>query len=182
MGNASKHYAVTAIGCDRPGIVARVTEALLELGCNIEDTQMTILRGRFSMMLVVSAPDDQSAGAIQSALGPVADALALDAAIVNPVEETQPQTPSPNFVLSAYGPDRPGIVAKISGALADLGVDITDLNARFVGEPGGQVYAMMVEMAAPADVDEARLRSAVKEAARKMDVEFTLRPMSSDAL
>ena len=51
------HYAVSAVGADRPGIVAAVTGVFLENGCNLEDTSMTILRGHFAMMLVVAAPD-----------------------------------------------------------------------------------------------------------------------------
>ena len=38
--------AVTAIGADRPGIVAAVTGVLVEHGANIEDSSMTILRGK----------------------------------------------------------------------------------------------------------------------------------------
>ena len=37
--------AVTAVGRDRPGIVARVTAALLHLGCNLGETSMARLRG-----------------------------------------------------------------------------------------------------------------------------------------
>ncbi len=47
--------AVTAVGADRPGIIARVTGVLLEHGGNLEDATMTILRGQFAMMLLVDA-------------------------------------------------------------------------------------------------------------------------------
>ena len=46
--------AVTLIGHDRPGIIAEVTAGLADLGLNIEDTTMTLLRGHFAMMLVRS--------------------------------------------------------------------------------------------------------------------------------
>jgi len=50
------HLAVSAIGADRPGIVAAVTGVLVDRGCNLEDASMSILRGHFAMMLVVAAP------------------------------------------------------------------------------------------------------------------------------
>ena len=59
------HLAVSAIGSDRPGIVAAVTKVLLDQGCNLEDTSMSILRGHFAMMLVVAAPS----GYISSTVG-----------------------------------------------------------------------------------------------------------------
>src|SRR5207237_7212888 len=50
------HFAVTAVGVDRPGIVAGLTGVFVEHGCNLEDCSMTILRGHFAMTLVVDAP------------------------------------------------------------------------------------------------------------------------------
>ena len=52
-----RHFAVSAIGRDRPGIVAAVSKVLLDHEGNIEDSQMTILRGHFTMTLIVSIGD-----------------------------------------------------------------------------------------------------------------------------
>lgn len=53
------HFAiVTAFGQDRPGIVALMADSLYRLGCNIEDTCMTRLRGEFTMMLMVRLPEE----------------------------------------------------------------------------------------------------------------------------
>ena len=61
-------FAVSAIGADRPGIVAAVTGALLPHGINIEDSRMAILGGRFAMMLVVTVPEDADLQAVRSDL------------------------------------------------------------------------------------------------------------------
>ncbi len=45
-----RFFAITAIGKDRPGIVAGVSKALYDLGTNIEDSSMTILSGEFAMI------------------------------------------------------------------------------------------------------------------------------------
>ena len=42
------HVAVTAVGADRPGIVAAVSRALYDVGGNIEDSRMAILGGHFA--------------------------------------------------------------------------------------------------------------------------------------
>jgi len=52
--------AVTVIGRDRPGIIAEVTGVVADLGGNIEDSSMTLLRGHFAWMLIAdvdAAPD-----------------------------------------------------------------------------------------------------------------------------
>jgi len=38
-----REFAITAIGQDRPGIVAGFTEVLLTLGCNLADCSMSLL-------------------------------------------------------------------------------------------------------------------------------------------
>ena len=119
-------FAVTAIGRDRPGIVAAVSGALLELEGKVEDTQMSILRGQFAVMLLVQVPDDVDQPSLADRLGTVRDELGLEAVTVVPVgagAETVRQT----HVVSVYGADSKGIVHSISAALAGHGVDITDL-------------------------------------------------------
>ena len=46
--------AVTVIGRDRPGIIADTTGLLADLGANLEDSSMTLLRGHFAMVLVAT--------------------------------------------------------------------------------------------------------------------------------
>src|SRR6478736_6245787 len=55
----SNTLAVTVLGHDRPGIIATATSALADLGGNLEDSSMTLLRGHFAMTLVVSSDADQ---------------------------------------------------------------------------------------------------------------------------
>ena len=53
MPTPASLVAVTVLGDDRPGIVADVTSALAGLGCNLEDSTMTLLRGHFAMVVLV---------------------------------------------------------------------------------------------------------------------------------
>ncbi len=57
--------AVTVIGADTPGIIARVSGVLHDHGGNLEDSSSTILGGQFAMMLLVDTevdPADLEAG------------------------------------------------------------------------------------------------------------------------
>ena len=53
MPNPASLVAVTVLGDDRPGIVSEVSSALADLGCNLEDSTMTLLRGHFAMVVLV---------------------------------------------------------------------------------------------------------------------------------
>ena len=49
-------HAITVLGHDRPGIIAETTGRLADLGLNLEDSTMTLLRGHFAMMLICAGP------------------------------------------------------------------------------------------------------------------------------
>ncbi|MDP1793020.1 MAG: ACT domain-containing protein [Acidimicrobiales bacterium] len=146
-------FSIAAIGADRPGIVAAVSEVLVAQDCNIEDTAMAILGGHFSMMLVVSGPTELDAVALEAALAPVAEDYHLvtmvrpmDAAVAAPVAGDL-------WTVNVHGADHPGIVHGIAKALAELDVNVVDLTTRVVPGDGGAAYVMILDVTLPASVD-----------------------------
>ncbi len=85
------NLAVTAIGRDRPGIVAGITAALLEFGGNVDDSQMSILHGQFAVMLIVSVPGDADLEAISGRLEEAGGQLGLGGVTVTPVSAARPR-------------------------------------------------------------------------------------------
>jgi glycine cleavage system transcriptional repressor len=180
-----RHLAVTAIGRDRPGIVAAVSRALLAHRANVEDSQMTILRGHFTMMLVVSLPDDADLGTLGDDLEDVRAELGLEAVVLSPLEELDAAfEPVPTHIVTLYGADHPGIVHAATSALAERGVDITDLTTKLAGESVDQpgLYALMMEIAPPPAVDEDELREALRAVGEEQGVEVSLRALDTEAL
>src|SRR3954451_25471182 len=86
--------ALSAIGRDRPGIVAEVTRALLGHSLNITDSQMAVLGGRFTMMLIVTAPEGTDLDLVREELARTSDRLALDAVSLSPLVDTGTDPPS----------------------------------------------------------------------------------------
>jgi glycine cleavage system transcriptional repressor len=179
-----RHFAVSAIGLDRPGIVAAVAEVLLEHNGNIEDSQMTILRGRFTIMLIVSTPDGVDVERLGADLDRARERLGLDALTVAEVTEVQLTEESiASHIVSVYGLDHPGIVYAVSAALADLGVNITDLTTRLVGgEDGEPLYAMMMEVNLPTGLSLDAVDRQLRDVRERQQVELTIRPLDQDAL
>jgi glycine cleavage system transcriptional repressor len=146
------NLAVTAIGRDRPGIVAAITGALLDFEGNVDDSQMSILHGQFAVMLIVSVPGDADLGMISSRLEEVGRDFELGGITVSPVSDLDRGT-GPTHVLTVYGADRPGIVHDVAALLAENGVNITDLRTKRTGDPGAPLYTMMIEVSVPPSVD-----------------------------
>jgi glycine cleavage system transcriptional repressor len=174
-------FAVSVFGRDRPGIVAAVTRVLADAGCNLEDTSMTILRGHFAMMLVVAGPAGVDAAGLEAGLDPVAGRLDLQVS-VRPVtdEVTTAVGGGLRYAAAVYGADRPGLVARVSEALAAHQVNIVDLQTRVVGEPD-PVYAMHFELEVPAG-RAAQVEADLRAVADELGVQSSFEPDEADVL
>ena len=177
------HFVISAIGRDRPGIVAAITEVLVRHHANIEDSQMTILRGHFTMTLVVSAVDDAGVLELRGQLEEAARKLELEGLYVAALAELTPTVPRPTHVVTIYGVDHPGIVHGVSSALAERGVNITDLETRLVEEEGRQpLYMMVLEVVLPPGLDQQQTESVLAAVAREQGVEVAVAAWEGDAL
>lgn len=176
------HVAVTALGADRPGIVAAVTGVLMRHGCNLEDTAMTNLGGHFAMMLVVEVPADASPEGLEEALKQEVAGLGL-AVAVRPIEDAPGDGPAGEpWAVSLYGADRPGIVHSVAQKLAEHKANIVDLSTRVIGKGPEHAYVLLLELSLPAGADAPRLADDLAALADELGVEIHLRPGEADVL
>jgi glycine cleavage system transcriptional repressor len=177
-------FSLSALGADRPGIVAAVSGALGDAGCNLEDSTMTILQGHFAILLVISAPQEVTSSSLEAALASVSEAFDLVVA-VRPIDNAnEPGTEGSGFEalsISIHGADRPGIVHAISGALADAGGNVVDLATQLVGAQEKPVYVMTLRAIVPLE-DSDSVAAAVKATADGLGVHCTVREDESDLL
>ena len=169
-------HAVTVLGHDRPGIIAETTGRLAELGLNIEDSTMTLLRGHFAMMLICAGP--VAAGDIDTALEPLTTDGTLSVAVREIPDEPAAPAGGTSWQLTVHGGDRPGIVSTVVGEVAEAGGNITDLTTRLAGD----LYLLVAEIDLPAEADSDALEASIRAAASRVGVTATLRPAEADDL
>jgi glycine cleavage system transcriptional repressor len=148
---------LTLVGRDRPGIVAHVTQALYQGGCNLGGASMMRLGTSFTIMMMVAFAGN--AKALENLLRTEADSLDLHVHI-DEVEGGLHQHIEPDVRISVYGADRAGIVAHVTGALAEAGLDILDLDSDVGGTEQSPIYIMHIEGRALEGIDA--LRSALE--------------------
>jgi glycine cleavage system transcriptional repressor len=164
---------VTAVGVDQPGIVAALSGVLMELGCNLEDSSMSMLQGNFAVLLVIALPADVDAAAAEAALASAADPLGL-LVTVRPLPTGPRKAAVPAavadygqlFAFSVHGADRPGIVYRATQALAAVGGNIVDLATRLIGTDAEPAYVLTITVGFAPEVDAA---SAITEARRSVE-------------
>jgi glycine cleavage system transcriptional repressor len=175
-------FALSAIGKDRPGIVADLAELIYECDCNLEDSSMMILGGEFAVLLLLSGVGDGLDERLRAACKRLEWEKRLTVFIrpleAEPVPYGADEVRVP-FQLHAVGLDKAGIVARICRCLADRRINIVRLqsHSRPQAETGTPVYDMRIQLDVPAGTDEAGLRRELEEVAESMSVEVTLERM-----
>jgi glycine cleavage system transcriptional repressor len=178
------HFAVTIISKDRPGIVADTTEVLYRLGCNIEDSSCTMLGGDFAMILVVSHDRPFAKARLTDEFKTLHERTGLVTYVRTlSEEEICPVKGEGELVLvSVYGSDRPGIVFRVTRALADRGVNVTDLNTRLIGTPEAPVYVLMLEAVLPVGMAVEDAEHLLENLKNELNVEIGVRAITPVAL
>ncbi len=163
---------VTVIGKDRPGLVESVSAVVEEHGGSWVESRMSRLAGEFAGILRVSVPAAQAdalAGALEALR---ADGLRV--VVERGFEETAEE--GHLIVLELIGSDRPGIVHKISEALAARGVNVDELNTECEGAPwsGDTLFKAMARLRAPEGLDLDQLRESLEAIAADLMVDISI--------
>ncbi|MES9879207.1 MAG: ACT domain-containing protein [Candidatus Sedimenticola sp. PURPLELP] len=138
---------LTLVGEDRAGIVAQVTDALYRHGWNLGEASMIRLGGNFTIMMMVSGEGD-----VGEALSPVTDAMNLRLH-VDHISGGLHQHMVPNIQVRVTGADRAGIVAQVTGVLAEAGFNILELESDVAGSADNPVYIMNIQGFADATLE-----------------------------
>lgn len=135
-------FLVNVTGPDRPGIVAGLTGALYQAGANLGGISMARLDGHLSIMLMAQTEADEAA--LRRHLEPFALKMALRVHIDSGGERSRPAE-RPNVQVAVHGADRPGVVAQVSAALSDAGMDILGLDTEAGGSADKPDHIMVID-------------------------------------
>ncbi|TMA55043.1 MAG: hypothetical protein E6J76_00180 [Deltaproteobacteria bacterium] len=171
-------FALSAIGRDRPGIVADLAELIYECDCNLEDSSMTILGTEFAVLLLLSGEGAD----VERRLSAGCKRLEWEKRLTvffRPLDEPPPgpaQRGTTPLECVVSGVDKAGIVARVARTLADHRINVTALStqARPEAETGTPLFTMRIEMAVPAGVDRRVLQERLEQVASELRVELTL--------
>jgi glycine cleavage system transcriptional repressor len=170
-------FALSAIGRDRPGIVADLAELIFECDCNLEDSRMTILGSEFAVLLLLSGqgPD------VERRLSAGCKRLEWEKRLTvffRPLEGAPEPAERPGCVRECVitGVDKAGIVARIARTLAELRVNVEDLRTELRPEPesGTPIYTMRLRIRIPPDVDERTVRERLDRDAASLVVDLAI--------
>lgn len=168
-------YVLTAIGDDRPGLVAALAAAVDEHGGNWVDSQLALLAGKFAGIVQVELPDE-SVAAFLGALPALAEEAGLAVEATEGAVEGTDSGPRTALRLHLLGQDRTGMVREVTSALRSQGATIDGLRSwtREAPEGGGMLFEAEAELRLPAEAEEADVREALETIASELMVDLEL--------
>ena len=166
---------VTAIGEDRPGIVAKLTEIVAKHGGNLEASRMALLGGDFAAISLVVVPADKC-DELESAL----IALRIDGLtiICKKTKGISPERFAGHtfYKIALTGADHEGIVHKISAHLHDLNINFQSVETDITHAPetGSPLFTMHASIAVPPTISYDALSKDLAKLADEEAVEIDL--------
>jgi glycine cleavage system transcriptional repressor len=166
---------LTAVGHNRPGIVADLTEMIFDLGCNLEDSSMMRLGSEFALMLVASGRGED----LEQRFRQASNQLERDGGMtifVRPISRAMEGPIGRTWRLRTLGVDKAGIVARSARAVAAVGGDIVQLSSslRPAAGSGTPIYQMEMTFELPDGADAGALRTRLNEIENTLNIEVTL--------
>ncbi len=171
-------YALSAIGRDRPGIVADLSELIYECDCNLEDSSMTILGSEFAVLLLLSSAGPDAEQRLSAGCKRLEWEKRLTV-FFRPLEGEPvayaTRAHARRYALQAIGVDRAGIVAKIARCLADHAVTIAEMTTQSRPEPesGTPIYTMEMALDVPQQVDPVTLGRRLQAIGEELQIDVT---------
>ncbi|MGP9680973.1 MULTISPECIES: glycine cleavage system protein R [unclassified Brachybacterium] len=167
-------YVLTAIGDDRPGLVAALAAAVDENGGNWVDSQLALLAGKFAGIVQVDVPAG-NVGAFLEALPVLAEEVGLDVEANVAGADVGSQT-GESLRLHLLGQDRTGMVREVTSALTSQGATIDGLRSwtREAPEGGGMLFEAEAELRLAVGADDDGIRDALEQIAAELMVDLEL--------
>jgi glycine cleavage system transcriptional repressor len=172
---------VIAVGPDSVGLIQKISEFIVQHGCNIEDSKMAVLLGEFAIILLISG----NAGKLSEVAGAQKELSAqtgLNIWIKQPSRK-KPQEPSLPYKLVASCMDHPGIVYRISSVLSGLGINIESMETDTYSAPvsGTPIFRMEAVITVPARLNINSLRARLTEIENEENIDIDLALLSSQS-
>ncbi|MGB9627869.1 MAG: glycine cleavage system protein R [Thermodesulfobacteriota bacterium] len=173
------YFILSAIGKDRPGIVADVSEVIYECGGNIEDSSMSLLRNHFALLLLFSTEKEEVKQKLATGLKRLEWEKNLTV-FYSPItfEEAHPKAKeeSQRFKITTSGVDHAGIVFRVCRLLADRRINIVDMKTHRIlsAESGTPLFEMEMAVDAPRSISEQTLRDDLHHLANELMIDLVL--------
>ncbi|HSO78991.1 MAG: glycine cleavage system protein R [Chromatiaceae bacterium] len=171
------YLVISALGEDQPGIVNRLSKVLLDQGCNIEDSRMTVLGGEFAVMLLVEGKWNTLAK-LEIVLPELERQLGMTIIFKRTSERATGKNLLP-YGVDVVAMDHPGIVNNLAEFFAERNINIEDMSTSSyaAAHTGTSMFSVRMTVGVPADIHIAGLREEFMDYCDDLNLDAVLEPL-----
>lgn len=162
---------------DQPGIVKALSKKILDEGCNITDSRMTVLGGEFAILLLIEGPWNTLAK-LESAVPDLQNDLGLTIIC----KRTEGRARSNNllpYMVEVVSMDHPGIVNQLAEFFSERNINIEDMvtanySAAHTGTP---MFSVHLSVGIPSEIHIAVLREEFMDYCDALNLDAVIEPI-----
>ena len=175
----SSLLVLTALGEDRPGIIADLTSKIARHDCNITDSRMSLLGGEFAIIMLIDGQWNNIAK-LEDAL----PAIEAELGIRLSTKRTEARAANINaipYTVEVLAMDGPGIVHRVTKFFAARNINIHDVESSCFNAPhtGTPMFTLNMTIEVPAKMHIASLREDFMEFSDEYNLDAIIEPVKT---
>lgn len=176
--SAPKNYLVlAAIGDDGPGLVEAITRAILDQGCNITQSRMSVLGNEFAILVMVEG-NWNTLAKLEDTLPNLSKRLGLNLTFKRTADRNTSNSLLP-YGVDVVALDQPGIVHNLAGFFSQRQINIEDMvtSSYQAAHTGALMFSVHMSVGIPADIYIAALRDEFMDFCDSLNLDAVLEPI-----
>jgi len=171
------HLVLSALGADHPGLLDHLTRAVLDCGCNIGESRITVMGGECALIAALSG-NWNAIAKLENCLPRLGRELDLEVLCKRTEAGPSRQDCIP-YAVEIIALDRPGIIHDTVQFFALRKVNIEDLFSSTYTAPqtGAPMYSLHLTVSIPADLAIATVRGEFMDYCDELNLDAVIAPV-----
>ncbi|WEJ63417.1 glycine cleavage system protein R [Thiomicrorhabdus lithotrophica] len=168
-----KSIVISVLGNDSPGLVESLSKIIVAHEGEWIESRMASLAGKFAGILRIDLP----ATKVRSFQIALQNAENLGLSVIFEESVSSQRTPVENqFEIELIGQDQPGIVHRISSALAQMHANVDELHTEVIeaSMSGESLFKANIKLHIASDVKSSEIRELLEDLANELIVDIEL--------
>lgn len=171
------YLVISAIGPDRAGIIDELSRQIMEAGCMVGESRMTVLGEEFALIMLLSG-NWNAIAKLENILPRLEESLDLTIT----TKRTKPRNSATNalpYGVEVVSIDRPDIVNHVANFFAIRNINIEDVYTSAYPAPhtGAPMFSLHMTVGIPADMSIATVRGEFMDFCDDLNLDAALSPM-----
>lgn len=173
----SNSLVISALGHDRPGLVAELTQSIATTGCNIADSRMCVLGDDFAIIMLINGPWN-SIAKLEDLLPSLKQQLNLKFTSTRTKQRTLKKEEI-LYSVDVVSIDHPGIVHDLAHFFSEHTINIHDIHTSSyrAAYTGTQLFSLHMTVEIPAKTHIGTLREEFMEFCDQLNLDAIIEPV-----